>query len=224
MNNKIKGIIFDMDGVIIDTEKWLQKFWVQSANELGYPMKPEHVLEIRSLASKYAIPKLKEIVCPEFDYEAVKTLRKKYMSEHIHKNGIEKKKGIDQLLKYIKESGLLCAVATATAPDRTKEYLSALGILDYFDKVVCASMVANGKPQPDIYIEASRLLNLPPSSCIALEDSPNGILSAYRAGCITVMVPDLTQPTQQDKKHIYAKADDLTQVIDIIENINGNVG
>lgn len=217
---KIKGVIFDMDGVIIDTEKWLQKFWVQSANELGYPMKPEHVLEIRSLASEYAIPKLKEIVCPDFDYDAVKELRKKYMNDHIRKNEIEKKQGIDQLLKYIKENDLLCAVATATAPDRTKEYLSSLGILEYFDEVVCASMVAKGKPQPDIYIEASRRLNLSPNNCIALEDSPNGVLSAYRAGCVTIMVPDLTQPTQQDKECIYAKADNLAEVIDIIEGIN----
>lgn len=219
-NRKIKGVIFDMDGVIIDTEKWLQKFWVKSANELGYPMKPEHVLEIRSLPSQYAIPKLKAMVCSNFDYDAVKELRKKYMSEHIAKNGIEKKKGIDQLLRYIKDNDLLCAVATATAPDRTREYLSSLNILDYFDQIVCASMVANGKPAPDIYIEASNRLGLSTSSCIALEDSPNGVLSAYRAGCVTVMVPDLTQPTEEDKKHIYTHADDLTQVIDIINSIN----
>lgn len=217
---KIKGVIFDMDGLIIDTEKWLQKYYVQSAKELGFPMKPEHVLEIRSLPAEYAVPKLKKLVCEDFDYYAVKELRKKYMSEHIEKYGIEKKKGIDELLDYIKNTGLCCAVATATPPDRTEEYLTKLNIFHYFDEVVCASMVKHGKPHPDIYIEASKRLGLTPQSCIALEDSPNGVLSAYRAGCITVMVPDLTQPDNETSQIIYAKADDLSQVIGIIENIN----
>ena len=81
-------------------------------------------------------------------------------------------------------------------------------------------MVAHGKPQPDIYIEASKRLELEPKECIALEDSPNGILSAYRAGCVPVMVPDLTQPDEETAKIIYSKADDLSQVIDIINTLN----
>lgn len=216
----IKGIIFDMDGLIIDTEKWLQKYYVKSAIELGYDMKPEYVLQIRSLPAEYAIPLLKKLVGDNYDYYAVKELRKKYMSEHIEKYGIEKKKGIDELLEFIKAKGLKCAVATATPPDRTEEYLTKLNIYHYFDKVVTASMVAHGKPQPDIYLEASKRLELPPENCIALEDSPNGILSAYRAGCVPVMVPDLTQPDEETAKIIYSKADDLSQVIGIINKLN----
>lgn len=209
-----------MDGLIIDTEKWLQKYYLQASEELGCPMKPEDVLEIRSLSAEYAIPKLKKLVGENFDYYGVKELRKKYMSNHIQKYGIEKKKGIDELLQYIKSNNLKCAVATATAPDRTEEYLKKLNIYNYFDEVVCAAMVEHGKPQPDIYIEAARRICLQPQNCLALEDSPNGILSAYRAGCVAVMVPDLTQPDEETSKIIYAKADDLTQVIDIIENLN----
>jgi len=216
----IKGVLFDMDGLMIDTEKWLQKYYVQAAQELGFPMKPEHVLEIRSLPAEYAIPKLKKLVCEDFDYHAVKNLRKLYMSQHIEKYGIKKKKGLDELLSYIKASGLKCSVATATPPDRTRQYLSQLNILEYFDQIVCASMVKHGKPQPDIYIEATKRLSLKPQQCIALEDSPNGVLSAYRAGCITVMVPDLTQPDEETARIIYKKANDLSQVIDIIKNIN----
>ena len=81
-------------------------------------------------------------------------------------------------------------------------------------------MVEKGKPEPDIYIEAAKRLGLPESSCIALEDSPNGVLSAYRAGCVTVMVPDLTQPDDSTAQIIYTKADSLSDVIDIIEKIN----
>lgn len=216
----IKGIIFDMDGLIIDTEKWLQKYYVKSAIELGYNMKPEYVLQIRSLPSEYAIPLLKNLVGDDYDHYAVRELRRKYMDEHIKKYGIEKKKGIDELLQFIKAKDLKCAVATATPPDKAREYLTKLNIYHYFDKAISASMVAHGKPQPDIYLEAAKELELPPESCIALEDSPNGILSAYRAGCVPVMVPDLTQPDGDTAKIIYSKADDLSQVIDIINKLN----
>lgn len=221
--SKIQGVIFDMDGLMIDTEKWLQKYYVQAAEKLGFPMKPEHVLEIRSLPAEYAIPKLKKLVCESFDYYAVKELRKEYMSKHIEQHGIDKKKGLDELLKYIKANSLKCAVATATPPNRTKQYLEKLNILSYFDQIVCAAMVKHGKPEPDIYIEASSRLQLKPENCIALEDSPNGVLSAYRAGCVTVMVPDLTQPDKETAKIIYKKADDLSKVINIIDEINGDI-
>ena len=218
---KIKGVIFDMDGVITDTEKWLQRYYMKAARELGFTqIKAEHILEIRSLPAEIAEKKMKTLVCDDFDFYAVRELRKKYMIEHIEKYGLEKKKGIDELLRYIKEKGLRCSVATATPVERTREYLTKIGIIEYFDEIVCADMVEKGKPEPDIYIEAAKRLGLPESSCIALEDSPNGVLSAYRAGCVTVMVPDLTQPDDSTAQIIYTKADSLSDVIDIIEKIN----
>ena len=203
---KIDGIIFDMDGVITDTEKWLQRYYLKAAEELGFTkIKAEHILEIRSLPAEIAEKKMKSLVCDDFE-----------------KYGLEKKKGIDELLRYIKKKGLKCSVATATPAERTKEYLTRLGIISYFDEIVCADMVEKGKPEPDIYIEAAKRLGLPEASCIALEDSPNGVLSAYRAGCVTVMVPDLTQPDEKTSELIYAKADSLLDVIDIISKINGD--
>lgn len=215
----IKGVIFDMDGVIIDTEKLYQKYWVKAANDMGYPMKKEHVLQIRSLDYKLAEPLLREIVCSDFDFFAVREKRREYLARHIEKYGIEKKKGIDELLEYIKSNNIKCAVATSTAPDITAQYLKTLNLYRYFDKIVCASMVENGKPAPDIYLTASKALNLSPNECIAVEDSPNGIKSAHSAGCLTVMVPDLTQPDEESAKLLYAKADNLLNVIDIIEKV-----
>ena len=97
---KIDGIIFDMDGVITDTEKWLQRYYLKAAEELGFTkIKAEHILEIRSLPAEIAEKKMKSLVCDDFDFYAVRELRKKYMSEHIEKYGLEKKKGIDELLR-----------------------------------------------------------------------------------------------------------------------------
>lgn len=216
---KIKGVIFDMDGLMLDTEKLLMKFWIMSANEFGFDMKKEHVLGIRSLAAKYAVPKLQEIFGEGFDYFAIRKRRIELMNEYIEKNGVEKKPGLDKLLNYLKTNGYKIAVATATDKPRAEKYLKSVNVLDYFDAMVCGPMVENGKPAPDIYLKATKLLNLEPSECIALEDSPNGILSAYRAGCKPIMIPDLSQPDEETSEILFKKLESLDMVIAVLENI-----
>ncbi len=182
-------------------------------------MEKQHVLGIRSLAAKYAAPKLQAELGADFDYEKVRSLRIKLMNEHIDAYGVEEKPGLGELLAYLKQNAYLTAVATATDWERTKRYLGSIGRLSYFDEIVCAPMVANGKPAPDIYLEAARRLNVEPSQCMALEDSPNGILAAYRAGMYPVMVPDLSEPDEDTKKLLYRCVGDLSQVIDLLKNI-----
>lgn len=208
-----------MDGLMIDTEKLLQKYWLVAAHTYGYAMEKQHVLGIRSLAAKYAAPKLQAELGADFDYDKVRSLRIKLMNEHIDTYGVEEKPGLGELLAYLKQNAYLTAVATATDWERTKRYLGSIGRLSYFDEIVCAPMVANGKPAPDIYLEAARRLNVEPSQCMALEDSPNGILAAYRAGMYPVMVPDLSEPDEDTKKLLYRCVGDLSQVIDLIKNI-----
>ena len=214
---EIKGLIFDMDGLMIDTEKLLQKFWVQAARELGYPMELEHTLQIRSLSAEPASAKLKEIVDENFDYYAVRNRRRALMREHVEKNGLEEKPGLGELLEYARQKKYRLGVATATDAQRTEQYLKSIGKYSYFDAFVCGGMVKKGKPEPDIYLEAARQLGLHPEECMALEDSPNGILSAYRAGCVPVMVPDLDQPDEETWKLLYRKVDTLQDVIPLLE-------
>lgn len=216
---KIDAVIFDMDGLMIDTEKLLHRYWIQAANENGYPMTMEHVLQIRSLAAKFAIPKLKSMLGEDFDYPKVRKRRMELMADHVEKYGIEKKKGLDELLDYLKERKYHLAVATATDMERTRTYLTKIGKLDYFDKIVCGSMVENGKPQPDIYLAAAARLGIPPEKCMALEDSPNGILAAYRAGCIPVMVPDLDLPDEETRKLLFAQVTELSEVCNLLEKV-----
>ena len=214
----IKGVIFDMDGLMIDTEKLLTRFWCEAANLYGFNMTMEHVLGIRSLAAKFAEPKLKGIFGESFDYMAVRAKRIELMNDYIQKNGIEKKKGLDDLLEYLKQNGYSIAVATATDLKRTTAYLTRINIFHYFDKIVCASMVKSGKPEPDIYLKASEELGFLPSECIALEDSPNGIISAQRAGCKPIMIPDLSEPDEELLKFCEARLDSLDLVIDYLKS------
>lgn len=216
----VKAVIFDMDGLILDTERLLVKYWCQAANEAGFPMQREHALNIRSLARKFAIPYLQGIFGEEFDYAAIRSRRMELMTEALEREGLQLKKGIHELLSYLKDSGISAAIATATDFERTKAYLTRAGIFDCFDRIVCATMVESGKPKPDIYLYAAEQLGLPPSECMALEDSPNGVRSASAAGCVTVMVPDLTQPDEEISSLIYAKADSLADVIQMIRLLN----
>lgn len=214
----IKAVIFDMDGLMIDTEKLLMRFWIESANSFGFDMKKDDVLSIRSLAGKLTEKKLKKRFGDDFDYQKVRAKRIELMNNYILKNGIEKKKGLDELLVYLKNNEYKTAVATATDLKRASMYLDIINVTEYFDKIVCATMVQNGKPHPDIYLKACEELDVLPCEAIALEDSPNGIISAYSAGCKAVMVPDLSEPDEELRKILFRRIDSLDLLIDVLEN------
>ncbi len=209
----IKGVISDMDGVILDSEKLYVRFWCEAANFYGFPMNREHALSIRSMARPFAIEKLQGYFGAEFDYDSVREKRIELMDAYVSQHGIEAKNGAQKLLGFLKENGYKVALATATPAQRAEEYLRRVDLLKYFDYVASARMVKNGKPKPDIYLFAAEKLGLKPEECLALEDSVNGVRSAAAAGCKTVLVPDLDNPEEQLKPLLYGTADGLEDVI-----------
>ena len=152
---KIKGAVFDMDGLMLDTEKLLVRFWKESARSYGYNMTDENVFEIRSLSRKYSIPLLKGIFGEDFPFNEVRNRRIALMNEYIDTYGFDVKKGLFELLDFLKENNYLIAVATATDRERAEHYLKKIDAYKYFNAVICGDMVKNGKPEPDIYITAS---------------------------------------------------------------------
>lgn len=216
---KIKAVIFDMDGIILDTEPLLAKYWCRAANEFGFPMEYRHALELRSLAGEYASPLLKKYFGDSFDYTVVRSRRKALMEQDIEKNGLKKKKGIDMLLDYLDGTPLRKAIATATDIERAIKYLNMIDLFDRFDDICCGSMVEHGKPSPDIYLFAAEKLGLRPSECVAVEDSPNGITSAYRAGMLPIMIPDLSQPDEELKKMLFKKCESLEELPEILAQL-----
>lgn len=219
MDNKESiGAVFDMDGVLIDTEKLYVRFWRQSAADFGYNMTEEHVFGIRSLARKFANVKLKNIFGEAFPCVKIREHRTKLMDAYIAEHGIEPKKGLFTMLDYLRDRKIKTAVATATPVERAKKMLDKIGALSYFDAVVGGDMIKNGKPEPDIYLAAAAELGLPPGNCAAFEDSPNGIRSAYSAGCRAVMIPDLTPPDEDILPVLSAVYDSLDEAVSFFEN------
>lgn len=215
----INAVIFDMDGLLINTEKYLFRFWKQAAAEAGYDLSDEQLLGIRSLAAEFAIPRFREIMGAGFDYTAIRNRRKELMSGHLEQNGVEKKPGVEILLQWLTEHGYKKAVATATDMERTRKYLSEIGILEQFDQIVCAPSVPHGKPMPDVYLHACAQIGERPENCVALEDSDNGALSAYRAGCKVIMVPDLAEPLPETEEFLTGVAENLEAVIPLLQKL-----
>jgi len=217
MKDTITAVLFDMDGLVLDTEKLYTRFWQEAANALGYPMTKEQALGMRSLNRGVGRAKMQSYFGPEVDYDKIRNKRIELMDAFVEQEGVTLKPGIHELLAYLKEHGIKTAIATSSPLERTLLYLGSVGLEQSFDELVSGYMVEKGKPEPDIYLYAVEKLGVKPSECMVLEDSPAGILAAHRAGCLPVMVPDQDKPDKETKAMLYALAENLLAVISLLE-------
>ena len=212
----IRGVLFDMDGLILDTERLYTRFWQEAAQALGFPMTREQALGMRSLNRDTAKEKMESFFGPDTPYAAIRALRIRLMDEYIAENGVEAKPGIRELLDALDAHGIPAAVTTSSSLERVNANLSKLNLLHRFARICQGSDVPTCKPEPEIHLYGAASLGLPPENCIALEDSPAGILSAYRAGCMPIMVPDQDQPDEKTRGFLFAKADSLADIIRLL--------
>lgn len=208
-DRQMKAVIFDLDGTLIDTEKHYVRLGMEIAKEMGYDIPREVILSLRSLNRKFAAPKLRELYGDGFDYEYFRNTRKQRFEETLRLEGIEKKPGADEILSYLTGHGYRTALATATERERAEGYLRQVGLEDAFDCILSVSNVENGKPMPDVYLEVCKRLGEMPADCVAIEDSDNGVKSAYRAGLRVIMVPDLAPPATEVEPMLYGVAGQL---------------
>lgn len=216
----IQGVIFDMDGLMFDTESAMLRGWLKAGEVLHYDITEELILSVMGLVEENICQRFMERLGADFPYEQVRDLQMRYVDEEMDTQGVPVKKGLFDLLEYLKQSGMKTAVATSTARARAEKLLNLSGAMPYFDFVICGDMVHRGKPDPDIYLQAAKALKLSPQECIGLEDSRNGIFSVYNAGMKAVMIPDLIQPDKEMQAVIYRKFEDLSRVIALVEEEN----
>lgn len=209
-------ILFDMDGTLFDTEKHYQWAWRKAIADAGYELDASEVLKLRSLGAPYNVAQFQEWFGEEVDYRAIRQERVDLMKDMLA-HEIPLKSQVPQTLEKLRQMGYSMAVVTATAQEQAVSNLKLAGLLPFFDHVISASMVKRGKPAPDVYLYACEVLGVQPENCYAVEDSPNGVMSAHAAGCRTIMIPDLSQPDAELSRLLYRKLDTFGELINILK-------
>ena len=213
----VLGVLFDLDGVVIDTEKLYTRFWREAAEELGHPMTLEQALQMRSLGRGPSQEKLDSFFGPGvLEYDTLRARRIERMDAFIAVHGVEEKPGIRALLALLREKNIPCAITSSSSVPLIREHLGNLGLLGYFTALCSGKDVPKGKPAPDIYLHGAATIGVAPEYCLAIEDSPAGIEAAWRAGCMAVIVPDQDQPDELTLSRSFARADSLFDVMELV--------
>lgn len=193
----IKAVVFDMDGVLYDTEKVSYSCWKEEADRLGLPNMEYVHRGACGLNHTDGAAWLRKNYGQDFDVEGFMERCNRRLKEKLDTEGIPVKEGTRQIVYWLKENMIPFAICSSTIVPTIEDHLRKTDLDGYFDAIIGGNMVEHSKPKPDIYLKACQALGQDPSECIAVEDSPNGIRSAHAAGMLPVMVPDLIAPTQE---------------------------
>lgn len=192
---KWKGAIFDMDGVLFDTERLYQETWGELAAERGIRLEDSFLMAISGTngsGMKRVIEKYYQVSDGTAIIEMCMARMKEKLALHV-----PVKKGVYEILEYFREIGMRMAVASSSSTLQIEANLSKTGIRKCFSEIVSGAEVEHGKPSPDIFLLAAKKIGCKPEECLVFEDSENGVKAGHRAGCFTIMIPDLIEPNAE---------------------------
>lgn len=216
----VSGIIFDMDGVLIDSERQSNEGWIWAAGQFGVDMPMWLIDSFKGAPAELCCKFFDDYYKGEIDYWEAKELRTQHVYKIRETEGIPVKKGVKEVFEYIRNNGLKCAVATSTRRESAEKTLHKIGVWDYLDAVVYGDEVEHGKPEPDIFLRAAKAIGISPSEAVVVEDSINGIKAGYAAGMRVVHIPDTIAIDDDIRKLTYMVCADLNGLIDVVESIN----
>lgn len=217
--SKKYNIIFDMDGLMFDTERVFIQAWDYAGEKIGIGKAGYMVYKTLGMNIAAANKIWREEFGERYQQEELRKHTKDFLQEYYAKNKVPVKKGLYILLEYLKKTGYRLAVASSSPRWEVEKHLKDAGITEFFEGIVCGDMVEKSKPNPEIYEKACQMLGVELETCLALEDSKNGLLAAYRAGCKPVMVPDLWQPDEETESILFQKFENLEQVKEYLEEL-----
>ena len=218
---QIKGVIFDMDGLMFDTERIYYKGWQEAARTYGYEITWEIYTQIVARNSTYIGMVLRKLLGEAFPFEVVNAKKRAISDEIVAREGIRQKKGLVKLLDYLEDRGIQKAVATSSMREKAMRYLEIGGVKERFETIICGSDVAESKPNPEIFLRAAASLDLKPEECLVLEDSRLGIEAASRAGMTGIFIPDLVEADEKIRDYASEIFASLEDVITFLENKRG---
>jgi len=191
------GVIFDMDGLLLDTERVARIAWQEAALLFGHTLSDTLFASLIGRTHQASIELLRAAFGPSFDYESASHKCNALFEDYVEKNGLPVKPGVHELLDDLIARKISVAVATSTRNSNARRRLEQVGLIRYFSVLVGGNEVTRGKPEPDIYLEAIRRLGIEAGASYALEDSHAGVRSARAAGLNVIMVPDIVPPTAE---------------------------
>ncbi len=209
----VRGCIFDMDGLMFDTERLSSIFWEQAGEEVGTEIPEEFVNTFRGRNPAAIREAFLERYGEDFDYEKCRERRTRLQYDYVSKEGVPHKKGLVRLLDYLKEQKIRTAVATSTDRKLADTMLERAGVKEYFDAFAYGDMVERSKPFPDIFLKAAKEIQVPIQECLVLEDSIAGVQAGTAAGALVIHIPDLIMVPEDVKAGIAAQFDSLDEVI-----------
>ena len=216
MNEQLQAVIFDMDGVIFDSERLVIECWETIAKKYNIPGIVEICMRVQGNNREETGKRFREKYGNDFPYEAYKK-EVSALFRHLYGGGrLPLKPGVAEILKELKRKDIPLALASSTRTDIVKLELDEARLLQYFDAVLGGDMVSRSKPEPDIFLAAAEAVGAVPANCYVLEDSFNGIRAAYRAGMHPVMVPDMQQPTDEIRRLAEAVVVNLLVALDYL--------
>ena len=214
-----QAVVFDMDGVIFDTERLVIEFWKEVAKKHNIP-NVEHTC-IQCLGTNRV--RTREIFLEnygaDFPYDPYRTEVTELFNTHYKGVPLPTKPGVRELLSYLQEQDIKVGLASSTAQHLVRDEIGTAGLLPYFQTLVCGDMVEHSKPAPDIFLKACEILNADPTKSIAIEDSFNGIRSAHCAGMTPIMVPDQVQPTDEIRALAFHVMPSLLDVLNWLKTL-----
>lgn len=215
--NQIEAFVFDMDGVVLDSESVYEKAWRVIAEKM-------HVSDIDSvhekclgLSEQDVFKLMAEKYGDDFDGKLFWKLTSDWSMEYMNESGVPEKKGAREILEFLKSEKIPVALATSSGKSFAEKLLEKANLIQYFDLMIFGDEVSRAKPDPEIYETSCRKLGLAPEKCVAVEDSPNGIKSAVSAGLKAVMVPDRIPADGDMKKLAWKISDSLLSLKKIME-------
>ena len=217
----IKAVLFDMDGLMVDTESLATEAFIHSAKEQGYDMTKEETLLVLGFTTK-SIYEFWENYFKNSDVSGKQLVddHYKYIENILFTTGPRKMPYIEELLKYLKESNYKVAVASSSNMDHIINNMEKTGLKKYIDEFASGAEVENGKPAPDVFLLAAERLGVKPENCLVLEDSKAGVIAGSSAGAKVIMVPDMFKPDEVCKEKAYRIVNNLGEVISILEEKN----
>lgn len=207
------AVIFDMDGVIFDSERATLLCWLELSKEKNF----ENIYEVFLKCTGTTMEKTKSIVLEaygdDFPYDEYASLASKMYHARYDGGKLPVKKGVKDILEYLKENNKKIALASSSRKETVEKELRDAGIYSFFDEIVTGDMVNRSKPEPDIFLKACEAVGVKPDRAYAIEDSYNGIRAAFRGGLKPIMVPDLLEADDEMKKLSDKVLNDLNAVI-----------